>query len=250
MLRKISSLIVAMSAAAIFSAATAAPKIPWHPIVALDGGYAFMSTSTQTTEFAAYSDALFTLRDQANNYSQKMWGGFAGVEWQVKPLWTLQTGVAYYQPVSIVVRGNESQGVIGSPETTDFYTYRYTITPQQVLAEAKLLYTFKEKYFPFVLVGMGASFDSVRSYGINYPAFLTFVPEFSSHNVTAFSYRLGIGLDYATSDDLRVGIGYYFSDFGKVQTGSGHVDDYGVRTNLQQPHLLANELVAQMTMIL
>jgi opacity protein-like surface antigen len=250
MLKKLSLLVtvIALSAAPAVMA-DQAPQHPWHPVAALDAGYAFMNTSTQSTGFTPYGTEFFNLRDNGQNYSQKMYGGFAGIEMQVKPLWAVQMGLGYYSPVSMVARGNESQGVIGSPETYDSFTYRYTITLKQFLAEGKLLYTWHDKYMPFVLAGMGVTFNQVRGYGINYPAFLTFAPEFTNRNSAAFTWRGGFGLDYATSPDLRLGLGYYFSDFGKVQTGTGHVDTYGTRTNLQQPTLFTNELVAQMTMI-
>jgi opacity protein-like surface antigen len=178
-----------------------------------------------------------------------MVGGFFGAEIPWKPDWSIQAGIGYYGVSSLTVRGNESQGVIGSDKTTDYYVYSYAVTIKQLLAEAKLLYTWRTVFHPFIDAGLGASFNKARSYYISNPIFITFTPNFAPGTTTDFSYRAGFGLDYDVATDLRIGIAYHFADFGPAVLASGKIDNYETHTNLRQDNLYSNEVVGQVTLL-
>lgn len=240
----------AATAAPVIAAPAMAPQHPWHPMVTISGGYAFMQTTNQSEDFNAFEVGQFNLHESSGTHSQGMAGGFAGVEVLLKPQWALQVGLGLYMPSALTIKGNETQGVLGCADTFDAYQYQYTVSTHQLLLESKLLYAFTTTYHPFVSLGVGATVNKARSYMINNPAFLTFSPQFVNNVTTQLSYRVGVGMDYELATDFRIGVGYYFSDFGRTQLAHGRVDTFPVSTTLEQPNLFTNELVGEVTLIL
>jgi opacity protein-like surface antigen len=221
----------------------------WKPVFTASTGFAFINTRNQTEQFNEFTFAQFILKDHSYETTQMMWGAFAGVEFPLKPLWQAQLGFGFYVPSCFTVRGNEIQQVIDSPGTTDNFPYTYEVTTKQFLAEGKLLYTWRDNYHPFVTAGLGASFNKARSYSINYPTFLTFVPIYAPRSSTEISYRLGLGMDFDMARDVRLGLGYYFSDFGQTQLGRGNIDSFPVPGAPRQNTLYTNELLGQITLL-
>lgn len=160
-----------------------------------------------TDEFYNYS---------ANNANQSSWlfDGFIGAEWTLWPNWLVQGGLGYNQATPFKARGILVQGADSISANT--YSYQYGVLARQLLIEGKLLYTVKDYFHPYVLLGLGASFNRAYHYSTSVPPFLTFTRQYASHTETSFSYALGFGIDTEIVNNVRVGVGYRFVDLGQI----------------------------------
>jgi opacity protein-like surface antigen len=224
---------------------------PWwlNPIATLTSGVATArvgqtQTLTQANDFSSYHYAA-----NGSHFSQILWGGFMGTEFPVYPQWDLAVGVGYYQPSNFSSgNGVLTQGI--DARSSDQYIYSYKAKSQQLLAEVKLLWSAQERFHPYISAGLGAAFNRAYGYTTNVPPFVTFTPEFTSHSTTAFSYSLGAGVDMDIHKNWRVGVGYRFSDLGKVGLGSGDIDVIPFSPVLSQQHLYAQEVMAQLSYLI
>ncbi|MEO7049215.1 MAG: outer membrane beta-barrel protein [Ferruginibacter sp.] len=160
----------------------------------------------------------------------------------------MQTGLGYDQASNFEAKGSLAQGADAQSE--DQYSYHYSVLARQVLVEGKLLYRFRERYFPYFLLGLGTAFNKASSYGTNVPPFSTFTRQYQNNTQTSFSYAIGLGVDVDVINHLRLGIGYRFADFGQVQLGKSTIDTTSVGGTLTQTHLYANEILAQLTFVI
>jgi opacity protein-like surface antigen len=100
---------------------------------------------------------------------------------------------------------------------------------------------------PFASVGIGAAFNQAYGYSTNVPAFLTFTPQFASHQTTSFTYSVGLGMDFDVEKNWRLGANYRFTDLGKANLGAGNIDVFPFTSTLTQSHLYAQEVMAHVT---
>ena len=241
----------------LFNSAYATPfstwlkESTWHPIVAVGLGTATSSNLGESTAFPIQNP----ITDQFYNYSAfhsmktaTLFNGFLGAQVGLFPDWLLETGLDYNQNSPFLARGGLVQGA--DVQSSDTYTYHYSIVTKQALIEGKLLYTFKQYFHPYLLLGLGAAFNKAFNYATDIPPFLTFTRMYSDHNNTSFSYAAGIGLDTDISDHLRLGIGYRFADLGKVELGNATINTTNVIGTLSQNHLYANEGLIQLTAVI
>ncbi len=173
---------------------------------------------------------------------------FLGAEWSWRPNWAIQTGVDYSQASPFSAKGTFVQGA--DAESADSYTYHYGTLTRQLLIEGKLFYTVKKHFHPYILAGLGATFNKAYHYYTNVPPFLTFTRMYANNSTTSFSYAAGIGIDTDIHRNLRIGIGYRFVDLGQVKLGNARIDTTNVSGTLSQSHLYANEILAQVTFVL
>lgn len=124
------------------------------------------------------------------------------------------------------------------------------ISAEQFLVEGKLLYTYHCIFHPYILAGLGVSANRADNFSTNVPPFLTFTRVYSSHSETFFSYNVGAGIDFDVTNNIRLGIGYRFADFGKAQLGSARIDTTNVSGTLSQNNLFVHEILGQVTFIL
>lgn len=225
-----------------------ANKPHWlNPILTLSAGLASAQvgedqTLTREGDFTLYK---YSADKNSNRFSA---GVFVGTEFSVHPCIDLILGLGYYVPSNFSVTGRLTQGV-DEPSFNEF-SYRYKISSQQLLAEGKLLWNVKRFFYPYFSVGMGAAFNTAYNYSVDVlPPFLTFSPQFSNHSTTAFTYSLGLGVDMDIYKHWRAGLGYRFSDFGKVSLGSGQLGFAPFAPRLQQDHLYTQEVMAQISYI-
>ena len=102
----------------------------------------------------------------------------------------MQMGISYYQPSAFHTSGVVTQGADIASENN--YQYHYTLNTQQLLAEAKLLYLVKQRFYPYLSGGIGASQNKAHDFSVIInPPFTTFSNQFTNQTTTAFSYMAG-----------------------------------------------------------
>lgn len=222
----------------------------WHPIVTLGAGVASSSDVGESQNFPIHNpvtDEFYNYSANQSNRSAGLFEGFLGAEWNVYPNWLVQAGLDYNQTTSLQAKGTFVQGAdAGSADT---YSYQYYVASKQLLVAGKLLYSLKERYRPYLLAGLGATFNDAYHYSTNVPPFLTFTRQYANNTTTSFSYAIGAGIDVDITCYLRAGLGYRFTDLGQAQLGNAIIDTTSVSGTLSQSHLYTNELLAQLTWI-
>lgn len=222
----------------------------WHPIATIGGGVSISSDIGESKNFPILNpttDEFYYYTINSATQTSGLLDAFLGAEWNLRPNWALQAGIGYNQASPFSASGTFVQGA--DVETEDTYNYRYGILLRQLLIEGKLLYSIKEYFHPYVLVGLGAAFNKAYNYYTTVPRFLTFTRMYSNNSTTSFSYALGIGLDYDVTSQIRLGLGYRFADLGKVELGSAVIDTTSVSGTLSQSNLYTNEVLVQFTWV-
>jgi opacity protein-like surface antigen len=224
----------------------------WHPVGSIGLGGYITSNAGNSQNFPI----LDPITDAYYNYSASQTAQkaafislFLGNEWLLADRdWLMQTGLEYSETTGLSVHGDLTQGAdVGSQ---NFYTYKYNITTRQLLLSAKILYTIQQIYHPYVYAGLGPAVNRAANYKTTVPPDLTFTQEYRTKSTTSFSWGLGFGLDVEIHEKLRLGIGYRFTNLGQVSLGSANIDTISVPGTLTQSHLYANEVIAQLTMVL
>lgn len=223
----------------------------WRPVLAIGGGTYITSHVGQSQTFPIQDPDIDEFYDYSTNHVSQtagLFNAFIGTEWTVYPSWLLQAGFDYNQTSSLYTNGVLTQGADAHSE--NIYSYHYNVVTRQLLLAGKLLYTFKQYFHPFVFVGLGESFNQASNFSTNVPPFLTFTRVYQANNTNSFSYAAGVGLDVDLTDNLRFGISYRYTDLGKVQLGSASIDVDSVPGTLSQSNLYANQLLAQVTLVI
>jgi outer membrane autotransporter protein len=216
-------------------------------IMTFTGGAAFVSAPDNNDLTIGLSQYDY---DADNDGSTPgVFGGFVGAEFLINPDWAIQAGVSYYQSTSFTASGTVTQGI--DPQSSSSFNYEYDIITRQVLAEAKILMNWKEKFHPYLSLGLGAGFNQSFDYDVNIvPCGSTFSPEYEDETISSFSYLVGLGFDYDLKDYLRLGLGYRFTNFGKASLGDGFINNTTVEQSLEQSSLNASELIFQISFVM
>ncbi|WP_058534844.1 outer membrane protein [Legionella saoudiensis] len=226
----------------------------YRSVVSLIGGYASVNADSRVS-YLGDDDNVYTYRSSKDGHNDGFIGGFIGLE---HPLpWynvLLQAGIEYSYFGPVTVHGVNTAGI--EPETSTLYHYQYRFQTQQVLASAKFLMTTYERYHPYASVGLGAAFNDLGRFRAVTAEIdnINSTPYFRDNNKSQFSYSLGAGVDVDINQNIRMGLGYRFSGFGKAAFKGGHIVagdytasvpfTYGIR------NLYANQLVAQISYII
>jgi opacity protein-like surface antigen len=72
-------------------------------------------------------------------------------------------------------------------------------------------------------------------------------PNFSDHTTFAFSYTLGVGMQYEMNKHWQLGMGYEFSDWGRSHLGAAPGQSLGQGLGLS--HFYTHALVLNFTYI-
>lgn len=219
-----------------------------RPLITISNGISNAIHVTQSAQFytATNNDNEFFDYTAHHGMQTSMVAcGFIGLEWQNNTDWLYQFGLAYKQAAPFAPDGTFVQGV--DDGSSNIYTYHYSVLTRQLLLEGKLLFFAKKYYHPYLLTGIGAAFNKAYNYYTNAPTVLTFTRIYKDNNTTSFAYILGVGLDIDLTSSLRFGIGYQFTDDGKVTLGQATIDTNTVPGTLSQSHFYTHELTAQLT---
>jgi opacity protein-like surface antigen len=196
-----------------------------RPVVSLQGGYASIGGG-KTQSFVGTDSDVFTYSNSGSKDTGFI-GVFLGGEYRLSsipvPRLFMQTGVEYNYFGNIGAQGINTVGI--EPKTVTTYSYHYNFETQQVLATLRLLTTTYARFHPYGEVGIGAAFNHLGQYHATTTetGSINLTPIFDDGNTTQFSYVLGAGIDTDVSNNLRVGVGYRYSNFGSASLGKGTV---------------------------
>ncbi len=237
----------------IYSSVTFASLRTWSPVISLGAGFLSTSNVGQSQNFPILNpvtDEFYNYSATQFNQRSDLFEGFLGTEWCFQPNWAIQVGLDYNRPTSsFAANGTFLQGA--DLESADSYTYQYRVATSQWLIAGKLLYSLKNTpLHPYLLGGLGVAYNKAYDYGTNVPPFLTFTRMYANNTSKSFSYALGVGVDADIAPRFRLGMGYRFSDLGKIRLGAATIDTTPVEGTLSQAHWYANEFLAQLTWII
>jgi opacity protein-like surface antigen len=224
-------------------------------VVSLLGGYANQDVGNSQHSYAGTDDDIFIYQNSNDSKNSGFVGAFIGFELPLSCTnLATQAGVEYdyFGPVNI--NGAHSVGIEAATATP--YNYHYHLQSQQVLAVAKLLYMNNRIYHPYLSIGLGAAFN--RAYGFSATTSQTgsinIAPTFTANVQSAFSYNLSLGVDVDVVSNVRLGLAYRFSDFGRSSLGKGQVayNDYqsAVPFSLSNAHTYVNQLLLEVTYLI
>ena len=216
-----------------------------QPLVTLTAGAA-ISRLGQIQSFTPLDLGSYNYQSHGLK-TNMLWGGFIGSEVMRSSSWKWVAGLGYYQPNALSTNGSLIQGA--DPTSDNLYNYRYQTQSQQLLAEGKWYLITKESIQPFLMVGIGATFNKTSHYQTNVPSFLEFTPAFSSHTQTNFTYAVGPGIEVSLTQSFRMGMSYRFTDLGAANTGRAQIDAIPISSTLKQSHIYANQILAQFTFV-
>jgi opacity protein-like surface antigen len=168
---------------------------------------------------------------------------FAGAERNLNTRMNIQFGLAYYFIPSSNINGTLAQSIGDSTNSANVYNYQYAISSQQLLAEGKLLFKWRKHILPYISLGIGGAINHAGNYSATPESDTAGPPPlFSDHTQTNFSYSLGFGVDMILMPQVRLGIGYRYSNLGTVNLSSQ--DNSG---QLQNKNYVSNALLTTLT---
>ena len=239
------------NAAAFADGILATESTAWHPVIGAGGGVAITTNLGQSQTFPIQNpvtDEYYIYSPTSQTQTRGMFEVFLGAEHPVFSNWLLQGGLAYSQAGTYQVKGNFTQGA--DVESANQFTYKYHVIARELLAQAKLMRPYHDKFYPYVLVGIGGSFNRATSYATNAPPFLTLTREYANNTSGSFAYRVGVGADMNIMQHMRLGLAYRFSGFGNANLGEATIDDTPVSRALSQSNAYANEVLLQLTYVI
>ena len=217
-----------------------------RPVVTFSLGSDSATFSKTNTNISFLSPFYNTYVDTNSSDAEWVGGLFLGVAFNLNSIWSSQLGISYYQNSAFQSRGD--QYYFGDPNFNDV-GYEYYMTSHRLLAEAKLLYTVKNIFHPYVDVGVGEAFNNAEDYS-EHPYDTTGVSTgapFGNHSTGNFTYTAGLGVDMDVSKQVRMGVGYRYADLGKVGLGTSSLQ---ADTNtLQKNSITSNEFLFQISTI-
>lgn len=199
--------------------------------------------ATPPTDFSFYSYSA----NHAPQYNPLL-GIFLGKEFLLNRKWSVQAGIAYYQPQDFRAKGQVTQGADVPSENV--YPYSYNIESKQVLIESKVLFK-KSIYHPYFSLGLGMAANTAKSFEVQLsPPFTTFSNQFTTRHKSSFAYGFGFGMDVDFGRHTRLGGGYRFYNLGKIGLGTAVIDDTANGNTLPQFYLRTSEVLVQLSYLL
>ena len=230
----------------------------FHPFATVFGGPAWRQQSSGTSTFVVTDNEKFIYHPQSNSPTLGFGGVVAGLEHRLfyDNLY-VQLGAEYDNFSGTSFHGNSLAGV--ELNTTTLYRYQYHTSTQQVMGTAKFYSILKapkginKNLYPYFSVGLGAAFNKANQFttSTSETGSINLTPTYPSSSNTNFSYNLGIGVDMEVIEHLRFGLGYRYSNFGKVTLGQGLVTynqyRYPVNYVFGANNAYANQLLVGLT---
>jgi opacity protein-like surface antigen len=124
----------------------------------------------------------------------------------------------------------------------DNYSYKYKVRHTHVALKGKLLWDRGYWVTPWIGGSVAVGFNQSTDFE-NMPLIPEAVvtPNFANHMTTAFSYTAGAGIQRTISDNVQVGVGYEFSDWGN--SNLGRAEGQTSRRGLTLNHVYTNALM-------
>lgn len=222
----------------------------WRTVASIGGGTSSSYNLGRSQTFPILNpitDSFYSYSPQEKTQTQGLFEAFVGAEHPFYSNWQVQAGLAYDQTGSYQIKGTLTQGA--DMLSSDQYNYQFKVRTRQILAQAKFMYPYRDKWHPYFLVGLGAAINTTSHFSTSVPPFITFTREYSSNTSSTFAYRLGLGVDVDIRTNFRLGVAYRFADLGNSILGSANIDGIPVRGTLSQSNVYSNEVLFQLSYI-
>jgi opacity protein-like surface antigen len=223
----------------------------WHPVIGLGGGVAIPQTLGKYTNFPIVdplSDLYYTYTPNSGTPAKGLFEAFLGAERQIASYFILQSGLAYTYTGATLVKGTLLQGT--DAQSDDLFNYQYKVQTQELLAQAKFMVPYQNKWYPYVLGGIGAAFNQASQFQTTVPLTLSSTRTYANHSSSTFAYRVGLGLDADVTKQVRLGLAYRFTGMGVVGLGAASMGNAPMSGTLSQSNLNFNEVLAQITYVI
>lgn len=168
---------------------------------------------------------------------------FVGIQKSLTSQWLGQLGLA-----AATTGNTKIQGVIWDDADPQFdnYSYQYKVRNTLVALKGKLLFDNGHWVMPWVSASLGVGFNRAHDF-TNTPLIFEALPNnnFTNHTKTAFTYKLGAGVQKSISEHWQLGVGYEFADWGKseLSRSMGQTMNSGLALN----HLYTNGVLLNLT---
>jgi opacity protein-like surface antigen len=196
----------------------------WRSVVTLGVGSATSSSVGQSQSFPIVNpvtDEFYLYSAYRPNQTSVFVDAFAGAEWNLNANWLVQGGLSYTGASAFSAKGTFLQGA--DAQSADTYNYSYNILERQLLVQSKLLYTFMQRYHPYVVAGVGSAFNRAYNFDTSVPSTIAFTREYNDSTTISLAYLVGLGIDVDLTNNWRLGIGYRFADLGSTSFGGTNV---------------------------
>lgn len=136
------------------------------------------------------------------------------------------------------------------------YSYSYEIQRQTLLMVMKADLINEYAFMPYLTIGLGASFNQARHFEESPLSNVTprISPNFHRATNVAFSYTVGLGVDYIVQDNILLSLEYYYGSFGTAHTGDSSHHSTPTSTNSSNDHLnnklTANTILLNVTFVI
>lgn len=192
------------------------------PVISLRAGVDTIRAGDSQNLFLTPTDTSATHFTSDNTWDTLfVWGALAGLEipFGESGRYRWQPGIAFYSTVS----DYEVDGAVnpnGSPNIVDYH-YTYSVETQRIMFENKFLMGVNEHVLFYLLASVGEAIN--KATGFKYTSVDPAVPSnnviFEDNTEYSLSYSFGLGIEVPFFESFRAGLGYQYSDFGKIKLG-------------------------------
>lgn len=239
------SLLALLNVQDAFSGTMGAVPVPqWHYVAAISAGPVWQNAGeTQTIFLTSEIEKAYVANSSSNVLADVEL--FLGLQKLLTGTFTGQLGVALAATSKASLNG-----VIwddGDPEFNN-HIYSYRVQHRHIAIKGKLLSDMGYFVIPWVSASAGVGSNRASSFS-NTPIIFEALPNrnFASHTETAFTFTLGAGVQKELNENLQIGIGYEFADWGKSQLGRAEGQTLG--TGLSLNHFYTNGVMVNLTFI-
>jgi opacity protein-like surface antigen len=166
-----------------------------------------------------YNKDIYTTQ---NPNLQTLFGAQIGRRWDINNKWltAIAIGAQYEHFFMYNINGSVTQYSL--PEFKN-YDYKWPVSSDVYLANAKVNLFEYHNASPYLNGAVGASYNNSGHYSEKAYIGVTqrTSPNFSTNSATQFAYILGAGLDYKLNKSIIAGIGYQYTNLGKLNSGNG-----------------------------
>jgi opacity protein-like surface antigen len=217
------------------------PSIFSSYVATLSGG---ITRATSDHSQTIYLTPEIVKTYDANRSRHTLWDGelFLGIQKTCSQI-QAQLGIAFAAAGNMKLSGSIWDDA--DPQFNN-YNYRYSINHKHVALKGKLLIDRGYSVIPWISASAGVGFNQAHDFTNTSTIFQALPqPNFRSHTESSFTYTIGLGVQKPVSENVSIGIGYEFADWGRSQLG--HAEGQTTGTGLKLNHLYTNGLFLNIT---
>ncbi|CEK09185.1 outer membrane protein [Legionella hackeliae] len=188
----------------------------WPLVITLSGGPAWI-TGLDNQTITVEPDVVKTYTADNNDETLGVVELFVG--------WNSASSSSVQGQLGLAVVGTSSAALQGSiwedanPNFDNFY-YSFNVRHLHVAAKAKLVGDMGYNFMPYISGSLGYGYNRATNFSITPKIFQEVAaPAYTDSNTSTFTYTAGVGIEYLISSNWRMGLGYEFADWGKIELG-------------------------------